>query len=141
MKLIFILLLLFSVHAFAQTKAVPSYTVTGTTVTLDASKSTGSIGSFYWTATPAVAFTNGLFYGGSTLANITATIKPATKYVFTLTVQDKGGSTVTGAVTYDPTVIVVPVKKKVAVIGIYNADGTLFTNVTVYSDTTLTHTQ
>ncbi len=105
MKYLFFLLLPFTLSA--QPKAVASVKVTGTTATLTASQSSGNIGSYYWVATPSVSFTNGVYYGGSNLSDITATIKPGIKYSFILTVQDKGGAVGTASCIYDPAAVIV----------------------------------
>jgi len=144
MKLLILLLL--STACFAQPKAVPIVTVNGTTATLKADSSTGNIGSYYWTVSPSVSFTNGVYYGGSNLAPLTATIKAGTRYTFILTVQDKGGNIGTAATVYDPAapVIVkppvptpVPVRDTVEDISVHNK-GVFFARVILWSDTTVT---
>ena len=143
MKLL--LLLLISSACFAQAPiAVPKVTVSGTTATLSVSGSTGNIGSYYWTASPSVSFASGVYYGGSSLAPLTATIKANTRYTFILTVQDKGGAIGTAAVVYDPAAaviippaVVTKVRDTISDESIY-VSGRFFARIIVFSDTTAT---
>jgi len=127
MKRLLALFILLST-AFGAVSQVPSVSVANNIATLTFTGT--NIGSFQWYVQP----TGQYIFGGSDYAPKLVTLKPATKYTFTVTAWAKDGTLPKSAtVTYDPTIVVVPVKDTFQIMDIYNK-GLPLVKIIVFTD-------